>query len=73
MNSSRLHTLIQRGHQQLYRYKSNWLGNFLEFVVHGFPQAVRRERGIVYLAGLLFFGPFLIFLMLCAYNPTSQT
>ena len=67
--TSRLHTLIQRGHQQLYRYKGNWLGNFLELAVYGFPQSVRRERGVVYLAALLFFGPFFIFLMLCAYNP----
>ena len=67
--TSRLHSLIQRGHQQLYRYKGNWLANFLELAVHGFPQSVRRERGIVYLAALLFFGPFFIFLILCAYNP----
>lgn len=67
--TSRLHTLIQRGHQQLYRYKGNWLRNFLEFATTGFPQAIRRERRIVYLASLLFFGPFFIFMIICAYNP----
>ena len=67
--TSRLHTLIQRGHQQLYRYKGNWLRHFLELAVQGFPQSVRRERGIVFLAASLFFGPFFIFLILCAFNP----
>ena len=67
--TSRLHTLIQRGHQQLYRYKGNWLRNFLAFAAFGFPRSVRRERNVVYLAGLLFFGPFFIFLVICAFNP----
>ncbi len=67
--TSRLHHLIRRGHQQLYRYKGNWLQNFMSFVAGEFPRTLRREWRVVSLSALLFFGPFFIFMAICAYNP----
>lgn len=67
--TTRLHSLIRRGHQQLYRYRGNWLQNSLAFIAGGFPRAVRREWRVVSLALLLFFGPFFIMLAVCFYNP----
>jgi len=67
--SQRLHDLIHRGHQQLYRYRGNWLQRTFRFIATGFPQAVRREKKVVLLAALLFFGPFLVMLVLCWINP----
>jgi len=66
--TSRLHSLIHRGHQQLYRYRGNWLQNAYRFLAGGFPIALRREWRVVSLSALLFFGPFFIFMALCAWN-----
>lgn len=67
--TTRLHSLIGRGHQQLYRYRGNWLQNIFTFIAGGFPRAVRREWRVVSLAALLFFGPLFAMLAICAYNP----
>jgi len=67
--TNRLHLLIRRGHQQLYRYRGNWLQNTFFFIAGGFPRAIRREWRVVSLAALLFFVPFLIMLAICFYNP----
>jgi len=64
----RLHALIHRGHQQLYRYRGNWLQNSYRFLAGGFPIAIRREWRVVSLSALLFFGPFFIFMALCSWN-----
>ncbi len=68
--TNRLHSIIRRGHQQLYRYRGNWLQNTFTFIARGFPMAIRREWRLVSLAALLFFGPFFIMLIVCAYNPS---
>ena len=66
--TTRLHALIRRGHQQMYRYRGNWLQNTLAFAAGGFPRQLRREWRVVSLSALLFFGPFFVFLIICALN-----
>ncbi|WP_438299610.1 stage II sporulation protein M [Pseudomonas sp. NMS19W] len=51
-----LQQLVLRGHQQLYRHRSQLGANVLGFILAGFPQLVRAEWRFVLAAGLLFFG-----------------
>ena len=67
--TTRLHAIIRRGHQQLYRYRGNWLQNTFAFAAGGFPRRLRREWQVVALSALLFFGPFFIFMAVCAIYP----
>ena len=66
--TTRLHALIRRGHQQLYRYRGNWLQNTLSFAAGGFPRRLRQEWRVVALSAALFFGPFFVMLAVCAVN-----
>ena len=51
-----LQQLVLRGHQQLYRHRSQLGANLLGFILAGFPRLVRAEWRFVLAAGLLFFG-----------------
>lgn len=51
-----LHQLAMRGHQQLYRHRSQLGGQLLSFILAEFPRRVRAEWRFVLVAGLLFFG-----------------
>ncbi|MBD8705251.1 stage II sporulation protein M [Pseudomonas sp. CFBP 13711] len=51
-----LQQLAMRGHQQLYRHRSQLSAQLLSFVLADFPRLVRAEWRWVALAGLLFFG-----------------
>lgn len=51
-----LQQLVLRGHQQLYRHRSQLGANVLGFILAGFPRLVRAEWRFVLAAGLLFFG-----------------
>ncbi|MCU0073484.1 stage II sporulation protein M [Pseudomonas koreensis] len=51
-----LQQLVLRGHQQLYRHRSQLGANLLGFVIAGFPRLVRTEWRFVLAAALLFFG-----------------
>ncbi|RMQ45223.1 hypothetical protein ALQ04_04498 [Pseudomonas cichorii] len=50
-----LQQLAMRGHQQLYRHRSNIAAQFLTFILAGFPRLVRAEWRFVLVASLLFF------------------
>ncbi len=54
---ARLHRLVLRGHQQLYRSQRAGFWSLLEFVGHGFPRTVRAHHRVFWLAFLLFFLP----------------
>ncbi|QHF48036.1 hypothetical protein PspS35_23690 [Pseudomonas sp. S35] len=54
-----LQQLALRGHQQLYRHRSQLAANALSFVLAGFPRLVREQWRFVLLASLLFFGSLL--------------
>jgi len=51
-----LHQLAMRGHQQLYRHRSQLGAQLLGFILAGFPRLVRAEWRFVLVAGMLFFG-----------------
>ncbi|MGB3125124.1 MAG: stage II sporulation protein M [Pseudomonas sp.] len=51
-----LQQLALRGHQQLYRHRSQLGANVLSFVLAGFPRLVREQWRFVLIASVLFFG-----------------
>jgi uncharacterized membrane protein SpoIIM required for sporulation len=55
-----LQQLAMRGHQQLYRHRSQFAAQLLSFVLADFPRLVRSEWRLVALAGALFFGSLII-------------
>ena len=62
-----LQQLAMRGHQQLYRHRSQFTAQLLSFVLADFPRLVRAQWRWVALAGLLFFGS-LTFMALLVYG-----
>ncbi len=65
-----LNGLALRGHQQLYKTRSNSLFfHFVEFVAHGFPVAVRRNASLVLLGMSLFFLPAIGFGLMIYFEP----
>jgi uncharacterized membrane protein SpoIIM required for sporulation len=61
-----LQQLALRGHQQLYRHRSQTTANVLAFILAGFPRLVREQWRFVLIASLLFFGS-LLGIALCVY------
>ena len=55
-----LHGLVLRGHPQLYRLQSAWGWRIVQFILAGFPQALRRNQGYFWLALMLFLLPALL-------------
>jgi len=55
-----LQQLAMRGHQQLYRHRSQFAAQLLSFVLSDFPRLVRAEWRWVALAALLFFGSLIV-------------
>jgi len=54
-----LNQLTLRGHQYLYRAKSNSISGFVNFVFYEFPSLIRSQWRLFWLATLLFYGPLL--------------
>jgi len=54
--TSRLQTLIQRGHDVLYRAPPTLWRQAGRFILADFPHLVRAQRGCLWLAAALFFG-----------------
>ena len=52
-----LHNLVLRSHRQLYAPVVVWLAPVLKFIRAGFPRAVRAQRRLVFVAGVLFVVP----------------
>ncbi|MFK3797668.1 MULTISPECIES: stage II sporulation protein M [unclassified Pseudomonas] len=55
-----LQQLAMRGHQQLYRHRSQLVARLLSFVLADFPRLVRAEWRLVAFSGVLFFGSLFI-------------
>jgi len=53
----RLHTLVMRAHQQLYRSKQVILWRILSFIIFGFPNMVRRKSRLILISTALFYAP----------------
>lgn len=64
-----LQQLVMRGHQQLYRHRSQPGARVLAFVLADFPRLVRAEWRLVALASALFFGSLLIMGLLVYHYP----
>lgn len=64
-----LNDLALRGHQHFYRRNGHVLHNAVQFVLWGFPAAIRREHRVVWLGVILFFAPALIMGTLTFFNP----
>lgn len=60
---------VLRGHQQLYRHRSQLGANVLGFILAGFPQLVRAEWRFVLAAAVLFFGSLIGFGVLVYLSP----
>jgi uncharacterized membrane protein SpoIIM required for sporulation len=55
-----LHNLVLRGHPHLYRLQTAWGWRFLQFVLGGFPRALRRNQGYFWVALMVFLLPALL-------------
>ncbi|MFK7815772.1 MAG: stage II sporulation protein M [Gammaproteobacteria bacterium] len=53
----RLHTLVLKGHEQVYRNKTIWLWRVIEFLSSSFPSLIRKHYKIFWLATALFYIP----------------
>lgn len=63
----RLHSLVLRGHHQLYKRKSSFFWHGLLFIAREFPRTIRENYKLFWLAFLLFYGP-AIAVGVAAYN-----
>ncbi len=52
----RLHTLVLRGHQELYSSRSSWVMSLGRFLVFEFPHTVRCEARLFWMVCVLFYG-----------------
>lgn len=53
----RLHTLVLRGHRQLYKKKSSLVWTTINFIAKDFPRTLRQNYIAFWLAFALFYGP----------------
>lgn len=64
-----LNDLALRGHQHFYRRGGHALHNIVQFILRGFPDAIRREHRFVWLGVVLFFAPALVMGLLTFFEP----
>ncbi|MBX2840009.1 MAG: stage II sporulation protein M [Gammaproteobacteria bacterium] len=69
--TDRLHGLITRAHQQLYRHREPWLRRIFGFVGGGFSRKLRAEKGIFFISCALFWGPALICGLIAGFWPDT--
>jgi uncharacterized membrane protein SpoIIM required for sporulation len=55
-----LHTLVLQGHPLLYKFQGGWIWRIMQFILAGFPRAVRRNKGYFLVSLLTFTLPALI-------------
>jgi uncharacterized membrane protein SpoIIM required for sporulation len=65
----RLSRLVMKGHQALYTHRPNVWRGFVHFVTRDYPALVRQQWQFVAAASLLFFGSFLLMLLLVQLYP----
>ncbi len=64
----RLNELVIKAHHRFYQHNHRFHYQWLEFLVHGFPHAIRRNRIFVYIAAALFLVPLLATGITCYIN-----
>ena len=65
----KLNDLVLRGHQQLYRRRSEFIHRLKQFLVYDFPVQVREQAGYLWLATAVFYGPILVLFALIQLQP----
>jgi uncharacterized membrane protein SpoIIM required for sporulation len=66
---NRLSRLAMKGHQALYTARPNIWQGFIQFIGHDYPRLIRRQWPYVLAASLLFFGAFLLMLIVVQLFP----
>ncbi len=66
--TQRLHNLVLKGHELIYRNKTVWLWRVFEFVSSSFPNLVRRHYKAFWLAAALFYVPAITMGVVCFNN-----
>ncbi|SMF24332.1 Uncharacterized membrane protein SpoIIM, required for sporulation [Alteromonadaceae bacterium Bs31] len=64
----RLNELVIKAHHRFYQHNHRFHFQWLEFLVYGFPDAIRRNRHFVYVAAALFLLPLLATGLTCYLN-----
>ena len=67
----RLKQNVMRGHRILYQRRTRFLHGFVTFVTKGFPQVVRREKKLIIILHLLFYGVALLSALISHLYPDS--
>jgi uncharacterized membrane protein SpoIIM required for sporulation len=67
----RLNDLALRGREKLYRKPEHFARKALDFIAFGFPRLVRENARLFWLAMLLFYGPFLLMMLLAWIAPDA--
>ena len=65
----RLNQLVTRGHHRLYSTHMQFTHRIVDFFLRSLPQLIRRERQVVYLSALLFFGSLISMLVAIQIQP----
>ncbi len=55
--TQRLHNLVLKGHEQIYKNKTVWLWKVIEFLIRDFPNLIRKHYKVFWLAAALFYIP----------------
>lgn len=63
-----LHERVMIGHRLIHQSKSGYLSRFVQFVLIGFPNAVRQHARLFWLGFVLFYLPFFVMLIACYLN-----
>ena len=66
--TQRLHNLVLKGHEIIYRNKTVWLWRLFEFISSSFPNLVRRHYKAFWLAAALFYVPAITMGIVCFKN-----
>ncbi len=64
----RLHSLVLKGHDHLYRHKTIFLWKILEFITTDFPNLVRKHHKAFWLSSALFLVPGISMGLACYFN-----
>jgi len=64
----RLHSLVLKGHDHLYRHKTIFLWKIIEFITTDFPRILRKHHKAFWLSTALFLGPGISMGLACFFN-----
>lgn len=65
---SHLNNLVQQGYETLYTESSRHKGGVMEFILYGFPAALRANKGYLWVAAAVFVLPFILMMIAVILN-----